>query len=195
MPQNNRITFIALLGLLLAVGAGRSAHAQEATPWQVSEPVAVEQPRAPELSADNVPETEARRALAPSTGVVVDASTVEIAVEASRDARVRGAVIGGGIAALLAQKGGRSITKTSVLAAIGAGIGESVAVAAAGRQARAQQLIVRLSNGKHVAVVQEISVRPLAIGEAVIVIVGPKTTRVARQHAGEVRTPEGFATY
>lgn len=135
------------------------------------------------MSGTNVPVAEARKAMAPVMGVVVEALPVTLA-DASEAARQR--ANGNAFGALLgyAAAAGLKSSKVGLLAGVLAGttVGDAVARQAGPTLRPAEQLVVRLTTGKQVAVVQELDIAsPLRIGEAVVVVYGPQTTRVVRQ--------------
>ena len=139
-------------------------------------------------SGTTVPAAEARRALNVKTGVVVDVTAVQVADGGQIGQNRATASAVGGLAGLAAGRGLKANRAGTLIAGLlGAAAADSAARRAGPAVRAGEEIVVRLSTGKDVAVVQEIepNVPPLAIGESVFVVAGPATTRVVRQAAAQ----------
>ncbi len=131
------------------------------------------------LSGSSVGTYEARQAAAAQEGVVIDAMEAVIERAASSEARGTGAAIGGTLGAVIGQSGSRPTwQKSTGLALLGTLAGQAVAAQTTAERLRAQQLMVRLSNGQIVAVVQQVENFILQRGDTVYVITGAQSVRV-----------------
>jgi outer membrane lipoprotein SlyB len=127
---------------------------------------------------NNVPGSQGRAVLNVSTGTVLDIQATSIEVSAPVENRAIGGVVGGLLGAALG-KNESSWQGQSVVGALGAFLGDKLAVKASSEMRPAVQLIVHLDNGNTVAVVQEETgaSAPLRVGDKVA-LVGNSPVRV-----------------
>jgi outer membrane lipoprotein SlyB len=138
--------------------------------------------KAQTLSSSNVGTNEARHTLGVEAGVVIDTSAATIEREARNETRAAGAAVGAALGAVVADRGKTSWVKTSLLGLAGGLTGDAIARRASEENLPAQQVVVKLDNGRLMAVIQQVTDSPLAVGERVYVVQGV-TTRVVRNGA------------
>lgn len=111
-------------------------------------------------------------------GVVEALLAAEINAPARVEDRTFGAVLGGALGALAARKGGWAAQAT--VGSVGAWGGERIANAIGASRSDAIEVVVRLEGGQLITVVQQVTSRPLGVGDAVYVVQNNGTARVVR---------------
>lgn len=169
MAKNDRVSVsgsvLALIAFLSMAVMGLlpgSAHAQFSN-WG--------QPAQTQWGNNNVPGSQGRAMLNVMTGRVLDVQATAIEVTAPTEGRAIGGIVGGLLGAALARNES-SWQGQSVAGALGAFLGDRVAVKATSEMRPAVQVIVHLDNGNTVAVVQE------ETGAGALIRVGDKVALV-----------------
>jgi len=109
-------------------------------------------------------------------GVVEALLASQIDAPARNEDRAFGAILGGALGALAARKS--TWAAQAAAGSVGAWGGERIASAISASQSDATEVVVRLENGQLISVVQQVTGRPLGIGDAVYVVQNNGAARV-----------------
>lgn len=120
-----------------------------------------------------------RRAAPVDQGVVLQTRWVTLTVPASTQSRVAGGVVGAGVCAGMSSRVGDWAVRGALSTACALG-GERLANRAATEQRDALEVIVKLANGRVVAVTQEVGSEELMPGDTVYIIRGGQADRVVK---------------
>lgn len=126
----------------------------------------------------DIPSAQGRAALNVQGGQVIDVQATAIEVIASNETRGIGGVIGGLLGAAAGRK--ESWQGQAAIGSLGALFGAKIAEAATKEMRPAMQVVVRLDNGRVIAVVQEMNGAPVGVGDAVYVVGSYPAVRVVK---------------
>lgn len=126
----------------------------------------------------DIPSAQGRAALNVQMGMVIDVQATAIEVAVTNENRGIGGVIGGLLGAAAAHK--ESWQGQAAIGSLGALLGSKIAEAATKEMRPAMQVVVRLDNGRVIAVVQEMNGTPVGAGDVVYVVGAYPAVRVVK---------------
>lgn len=129
----------------------------------------------------DIPSTQGRSALPVRSGVVIDIQDVAIEVPASQESRVFGGILGGLVGAAAAN--GQPWQVQGAAGTGGAFVGTQIAQHLSEERRDASQVVVQMTDGQAIAVVQEMNGTPLSVGDAVFVVGAQPAIRVVKAPA------------
>lgn len=135
------------------------------------------------FGALEVPSQQGRQPLPVRGGLVLDVTAVQIEVAPASSDRVFGGIIGAALGTVAARNG--SYSAKALAGAIGAFAGDKIATNASSEMRKAMQVVVKLTTGEIIAIVQEENGAPLAVGNLVYVIGQGVATRAIRANSNQ----------
>lgn len=132
----------------------------------------------PSFGQHEIPEAQARSALAVQHGYVLDVQATTIEVDAPGQSRAVGGVIGATAGAFIARDSGFS--GQALAGSLGGFLGDRLATTLSKEKRSASQVVVKLDNGQSLAIVQENQGTPLRVGESIYLVGSYPAVRVVR---------------
>lgn len=136
---------------------------------------AIAQAGAAGLGSHDLPGEQARTDLKVRAGVVIDVQTVTLEIEATKNQRMAGGVVGALAGMAIGKQAGDWQTQ-GLAGGVGALAGDAIARTAGAESREALQVVVQLDSGGAVAIAQTMD-NPLAVGQRVFLIGEGKTVR------------------